>query len=133
MVDNEWLGQKSKQGFYKKIDKGVIHSIDLDTLEYTPQNKKRYPGVRLAKEHFQLKDRLKALVNSDDPAGQFIWEVTAKALLYSANRLGEIADDIVNIDRAMRWGFGWELGPFEAWDAIGLVESVERKIGRAHV
>ena len=53
MVDNEWLGQKSKQGFYKKIDKGVIHSIDLDTLEYTPQNKKRYPGVRLAKEHFQ--------------------------------------------------------------------------------
>ena len=126
MVDNEWLGQKSKQGFYKKIDKGVIHSIDLDTLEYTPQNKKRYPGVRLAKEHFQLKDRLKALVNSDDPAGEFVWEVTAKALLYSANRLGEIADDIVNIDRAMRWGFGWELGPFEAWDAIGLVESVER-------
>jgi len=126
MVDNEWLGQKSKQGFYKKIDKGVIHSIDLDTLEYTPQNKKRYPGVRLAKEHFQLKDRLKALVNSDDPAGAFVWEVTAKALLYSANRLGEIADDIVNIDRAMRWGFGWELGPFEAWDAIGLVESAER-------
>ncbi|MDP6569900.1 MAG: 3-hydroxyacyl-CoA dehydrogenase/enoyl-CoA hydratase family protein [Candidatus Marinimicrobia bacterium] len=126
MVDNEWLGQKSKQGFYKKIDKGVIHSIDLDTLEYTPQNKNRYPGVRLAKEHIKLEDKLKALVNSDDTAGQFIWEVTARALLYSANRLGEIADDIVNIDRAMWWGFGWELGPFEAWDAIGVVESVAR-------
>ena len=126
MVDNEWLGQKSKLGFYKKIEKGVIHSIDLDTLEYSPQNKKRYAGIRLAKENVQMKDRLKALVNSDDTAGQFVWEVTAKALLYSANRLGEIADDIVNIDRAMRWGFGWELGPFEAWDAIGVAESVER-------
>ncbi len=126
MVENEWLGQKSKQGFYKKIEKGVIHSIDLDTLGYSPQKKNRYPGVRLAKEHIKLEDKLKALVNSDDTAGQFIWEVTARALLYSANRLGEIADDIVNIDRAMRWGFGWELGPFEVWDAIGVVESVQR-------
>ncbi|HJM84818.1 MAG TPA: 3-hydroxyacyl-CoA dehydrogenase NAD-binding domain-containing protein, partial [Candidatus Marinimicrobia bacterium] len=129
MVDNEWLGQKSKQGFYKKIDKGVIHSIDLNTLEYTPQNKKRYAGVRLAKENVQLKDRLKALAYSDDPAGEFVWEVTAKALLYASNCLGEIADDIVNIDRAMRWGFGWELGPFEAWDAIGVTKSIERMKG----
>jgi 3-hydroxyacyl-CoA dehydrogenase len=126
MVDNKWLGQKSKQGFYKKIDKGVIHSIDLDTLEYSPQSKKRYAGVRLAKEHTTVGGRVKALVNSDDTSGQFIWEVTSKALLYSADRLGEIADDIVNIDRAMRWGFGWEMGPFEIWDAIGVCESVSR-------
>ena len=126
MVDNGWLGQKAKQGFYKKIDKGVIHSINLDTLEYTPQNKKRYPGIRLAKENTQVGDKIKALVNSDDTAGQFIWEVTAKALLYSAHRVGEIADDIVNIDRAMRWGFGWSLGPFEVWDTIGVRESVDR-------
>jgi len=126
MVDNKWLGQKSKQGFYKKIDKGVIHSIDLDTLEYSPQSKKRYAGVRLAKEHTTVGGRVKALVNSDDTAGQFIWEVTSKALLYSADSLDEIADDLVNIDRAMRWGFGWEMGPFEIWDAIGVCESVSR-------
>jgi len=126
MVDNGWLGQKAKQGFYKKIDKGVIHSISLDTLEYTPQTKNRYPGIGLAKENTQVADKIKALVNSDDTAGQFIWEVTAKALLYSAHRVGEIADDIVNIDRAMRWGFGWSLGPFEVWDAIGVRQSVAR-------
>ena len=126
MVDNGWLGQKSKQGFYKKIEKGVIHSIDLETLEYSPQTKKRYPGIGLAKENTQVGDKIKALVNSDDTAGQFIWEVTSKALLYSASRLGEIADDIVNIDRAMRWGFGWEMGPFEIWDAIGISESISR-------
>ena len=126
MVDNGWLGQKSKQGFYKKIDKGVIHSIDLDTLEYTPQNKKRYAGIRLAKENIRLDSRIKALINSDDTAGQFVWNVTSKALLYSAGRLGEIADDIVNIDRAMRWGFAWELGPFEIWDAIGVEESISK-------
>jgi 3-hydroxyacyl-CoA dehydrogenase len=126
MVDNGWLGQKSQQGFYKKIEKGVIHSIDLETLEYKPQNKKRYTGIRLAKENTQVGDKIKALVNSDDIAGQFIWEITTKAILYSANRLGEISDDIVNIDRAMRWGFGWSLGPFEVWDAIGVRASVER-------
>jgi len=126
MVDNGWLGQKSKQGFYKKIDKGVIHSIDLETLDYSPQEKKRYSGIRLAKEHTYVGDKIKALVNSDDVAGQFIWEVTAKALVYSAGLLDEIADDIVNIDRAMRWGFGWVLGPFEAWDAIGVLDSVNR-------
>ena len=126
MVNNKWLGQKSKQGFYKKIDKGVIHSINLDTLEYGPQNKNRYSGIRLAKENTQVGDRVKALINSDDKAGQFIWEVTSKALLYSAGRLGEIADDIVNIDRAMRWGFGWEMGPFEIWDAIDVSNSISR-------
>ena len=124
MVDNKWLGQKSKQGFYKKIDKGVIHSIDLETLEYSPQMKKRYAGIRLAKEHTGAGDRVSALINSDDPAGKFIWEVTSKALLYSSERLGEIADDIVNIDRAMRWGFGWEMGPFEIWDSIGVSSTV---------
>ena len=124
IVDNKWLGQKAKQGFYKKIDKGVIHSIDLDSLEYTPQKKNRYAGIRLAKEHTRVGDRIAALINSDDQAGKFIWEVTSRALLYSAGRLGEIADDIVNIDRAMRWGFGWDMGPFEIWDAIGVSDTV---------
>ena len=126
MVDNEWLGQKAKQGFYKKIDKGVIHSIDLDSLEYSAQKKDRYAGVGKAKEHSKLGNRIKALINTNDISGEFIWEVTSKALLYSAYRVGEIADDVINIDRAMRWGFGWEMGPFQVWDAIGLLESVER-------
>jgi len=126
MVENQWLGQKTKQGFYKKIEKGVIHSIDLDTLEYTPQNKKRYAGIGLAKEHTKVGDRVKTLINASDKSGEFIWEITSKALLYSADRIGEIADDIVNIDRAMRWGFGWDLGPFEIWDAIGVSITVGR-------
>ena len=126
MVDNGWLGQKADQGFYKKIEKGVIHSIDLDTLKYSPQRKKKYSGIGLAKEFSASGDKIKALVNSPDIAGEFIWEVTANTLLYSAYRVGEIAGDIVNIDRAMRWGFGWSTGPFEVWDSIGLKDSLDR-------
>ncbi len=126
MISNGWLGQKSGQGFYKKIAKGVIHSIDLQSLEYSPQNKNRYPGVRLAREHTSLEDKLPAIAYSPDTAGEFIWQILSRTLLYAAHRLGEIADDIVNIDRAMRWGFGWDLGPFEVWDALDLERSVER-------
>tara|TARA_X000001036_G_scaffold440129_1_gene494745 strand:+ start:11014 stop:13341 length:2328 start_codon:yes stop_codon:yes gene_type:complete len=126
MLEKEWLGQKTGQGFYKKIDKGVIHSLDLETLQYTPQNKKRYTGIKLAREHNNMKDRFNALVYSEDSAGKLIWEITAKTLIYSANRLGEVADDIVNIDRAMKWGFGWDIGPFELWDNMGLLKSVSR-------
>ena len=126
IIKNGWLGQKSKQGFYKKIDKGIIYSLDLNTLEYKAQNKKRYAAIALAREHLLVKDRVSALINSTDDAGCFVWEITSSALLYSANRLGEIADDIVNIDRAMRWGFGWELGPFELWDGIGVVETIDK-------
>ena len=99
MVENKWLGQKTKQGFYKKISKGVIHSLDLKTLEYKPMNKKKFGAFSIAKENTYLRDRLHAVVRSDDIAGEFVWEVTAKALLYSANRIGEIADDNVNIER----------------------------------
>jgi len=126
MLDNKWLGQKSGQGFYKKIDRGVIHSLDLDTLEYTPQNKKRFTGIKLAREHTNMQDRFNALLYSSDDAGKFVWEITAKTLIYSANRLGEVSDDIVNIDRAMKWGFGWDIGPFKLWDNIGLVKSTKK-------
>ncbi|MFQ6611091.1 MAG: 3-hydroxyacyl-CoA dehydrogenase family protein, partial [Fidelibacterota bacterium] len=126
MIKNGWLGQKSGQGFYKKLDKKNIHSIDLDTLEYTPQRKKKFKGVRLARAHTHLAGKIKALAFSNDISGEFTWETFTKTLLYSAQLLGEIADDIVSIDKAMRWGFGWELGPFEMWDAIGVEKSVER-------
>jgi len=126
MIDNGWLGQKSGQGFYKKIKKGVIHSIDLETLEYTPQEKKRYAGVRLARENTHTQGKIHALAASPDVAGTFTWEVLTRTINYAANRLGEIADDILNIDRAMRWGFAWDFGPFELWDILGLEESVKR-------
>ncbi len=126
MVDNNWLGQKSKQGFYKKIDKGVIHSLDLKTLEYKPMKKKRYGAFAIAKENTYLRDRLYAVVRSDDVAGEFLWTCFARSLSYSANLLGEIADDVMSIDDAMKGGFGWEMGPFEVLDAIGLEYFVDR-------
>ena len=118
--------KKQKQGFYKKIEKGVIHSLDLDTLEYTPMRKKRFAAITLAKEKTYLRDRLKAIVQSDDIAGEFLWKTFSRTLLYAANLVGEIADNIYSIDRAMKWGFGWELGPFEILDAIGLENFIER-------
>ncbi len=69
---------------------------------------------------------MKALVYADDRAGQFLWNTMTPSLVYSAQLLGEIADDIVAIDRAMKWGFGWEMGPFETWDAIGVEKSVQK-------
>jgi len=126
MLENKWLGQKTQQGFYKKIDKGVIHSIDLESLEYKPMNKKKYEAFALAKEKTYLRDRLYTIVRSDDVAGEFLWKVMSKSLLYAANNVGSIADDIVSIDNALKWGFGWELGPFEVLDAIGLEYFVKR-------
>jgi 3-hydroxyacyl-CoA dehydrogenase len=126
MLENKWLGQKSGQGFYKKIEKGVIHSIDLESLEYSAQNKKKYPGVRMAKEFNSLERRIEKLCYCDDPSGIFTWKTISKTLIYSANRIPEIADNIYSIDRSMRWGFAWDRGPFEVWDIIGLERSVER-------
>ncbi len=80
----------------------------------------------MSKQAKGLANKLKALVYADDRAGTFLWNITAPVLLYSAKLLGEIADDIVAIDRAMKWGFGWELGPFEMWDAIGVEQSVRK-------
>ena len=126
MLDNKWLGQKTKQGFYKKIDKGLIHSLDLDSLEYSSIKKKRYDAFALAKERTFLKDRLNVIVRSDDIAGEFLWNCFSRTLCYAADLIGEIADDIVSIDNAMKWGFGWDLGPFEVLDAIGLNYFIER-------
>ena len=125
LIDDGRLGQKTKAGFYKKTEDGIL-SIDLTTGEYTPQKKVRFDGYRLAKSFQSVTDRLKALSFSDDKAGKFFWEITADSLIYSANCIPEISDDIVNIDNAMKWGYGWELGPFEAWDAIGPRESISR-------
>jgi 3-hydroxyacyl-CoA dehydrogenase len=119
------LGRKTGGGFYKKVGKD-IHVIDLKTLQYRPQEKVRFDSLGAVKNEEDVGKRLKMLVNADDVAGKFAWKVLSHTLAYSARRLGEIADDVVNVDRAMRWGFNWDLGPFEAWDAIGVKESVAR-------
>ncbi|GAA0369025.1 3-hydroxyacyl-CoA dehydrogenase/enoyl-CoA hydratase family protein [Bacillus horti] len=129
MVRRGWIGEKGGQGFYKKIktDQGSeILSLDIKTLEYQPKNKVKGTSLDAAKQAKQAPNKLKALYQADDQYAKLAWDLLKKVLIYSAEKVGEIADTIVEIDQAMKWGFNWELGPFEAWDAIGLVESVKR-------
>lgn len=130
MVEKHWLGNKTKQGFYKK-SKGAdggkeILSLDLKTLEYTPQEKVRFDSLGAIKNLESTEEKLKAIVAADDEAGKFAWVITRDTIVYAANRVPEIADDIVNVDNGMKWGFNWELGPFETWDVLGVAHVVER-------
>ena len=125
LVEDGNLGAKTKAGFYKKTDDGIL-SLDLKTGEYGPQKKVRFDGFRIAKDRQLPDQKIKAMAYSDDKGGRFFWEVLSKSLIYSANRIPEISDDIINIDNAMKWGFGWDMGPFEVWDAIGVSESVSK-------
>ncbi|WP_212773287.1 3-hydroxyacyl-CoA dehydrogenase/enoyl-CoA hydratase family protein [Polycladomyces abyssicola] len=129
MVSRNWLGEKSGQGFFKKVktDKGKeILALDLATMEYRPRKKLKAASLETAKRAKTLPEKLRTLVYADDPAGKFAWHILKKVLLYTAARIPEIADDIVSVDKAMKWGFNWELGPFETWDAIGVERSVAR-------
>ena len=128
MIKRGWLGQKTKGGFYKKVGK-EIHALDVKTFEYKLKEKVRADSIGAArKAKGGVGNKIKTLIAGEDRLGKLAWESTAMTLIYAARRLGEIADDVVNCDRAMCWGFNWELGPFETWDAIGLRESVERMI-----
>lgn len=125
MLDNGWYGSKSGQGFFHKKGKEILE-LDPETLEYVARKKLKAPSVEMAKQAKGLGNKMKALVYSEDRAGQLLWDILTPALLYSAELTGEIADDIVSIDQAMKWGFGWSTGPFETWDSIGLEKSVSR-------
>ena len=125
LVDEGNLGAKSKAGFYKKTDEGIL-SLNLNTGEYGPQKKVRFDGFRLAKDRQTSGEKIKAMAYSEDKGGKFFWEVLSRSLIYSANRIPEISDDIINIDNAMKWGYGWDAGPFEIWDFIGVSDSVSR-------
>ncbi|GIO23723.1 3-hydroxyacyl-CoA dehydrogenase/enoyl-CoA hydratase family protein [Oceanobacillus sp. J11TS1] len=127
MIEKGWIGAKSGKGFYEKKKDRTIVEINPDTLDYQERKKLKTAAVELAKQEKGVKRKMKALVNKKgDKASDFIWSVLKPTLLYSADLVGEIADDVVSIDDAMKWGFGWELGPFEIWDAIGVRAAVER-------
>ncbi len=129
MIENKWLGNKTGQGFYKKVktEEGKqILELNYNTMEYEPVKKVQSASLEMAKQAGPLPKRIKAFVYGKDKLSQFAWKTLTATLIYAANRVGEIADDIVNIDNAIKWGFNWELGPFEIWDAIGVKDSVEK-------
>ncbi|MFK7785872.1 MAG: 3-hydroxyacyl-CoA dehydrogenase NAD-binding domain-containing protein [Crocinitomicaceae bacterium] len=129
MVENNWLGSKTKQGFYKKIKdengKSVILSLDLKTLEYTPKERVKFPTLEMAKPIDDLKQRTKMLLMGMDKAGEFYRKIFGGLFAYVSNRLPEISDDLYKIDDALKAGFGWELGPFETWDILGLDQGLK--------
>ena len=136
LVDNNWLGSKSGQGFYKKSkdDKGKrkILVLDLKTLEYREKEKVKYATLEAAKQVDNLKDRTKLLFNGTDEAGDFYRRIFTDVFSYVSYRIPEISDEIYRIDDALRAGFGWELGAFESWDAIGIHEAAEIAKERGH-
>lgn len=128
-VERGWLGRKSGQGFYKRVegDEGPeFWWLDPDSLEYQPPAKPRFESVGKHKEVDEVGERLKLLVGEDDRAAQFLWDTTAFTFRYAAHLVPAVAPDLLSIDRAMKWGFMHEAGPFELWDAIGVAEAVER-------
>ena len=129
MTEKKLLGQKTRQGFYKRLEengKKVTLSIDYKTLQYKPQQKVKFASLEAAKSVAGTAGKMKALYFADDLAGQFTFRTLSDIFVYSARRIPEIADDIVNVDNAMKWGFARKMGPFEAWDAVGVEGSVAK-------
>jgi 3-hydroxyacyl-CoA dehydrogenase len=130
MLERGLLGNKTKAGFYKRqkgeSDKREILTLDTATFDYRPAQKVKLPSLEMVKNIEDTAERIKTLVWSKDRAGAFLWKTFARTLCYAADRIPEIADTVVEVDRAMQWGFNWELGPFEAWDAIGVEKSVAK-------
>ena len=129
MAKRGWLGDKTGQGFYKKVkgdgEKEIL-TLDVNTLEYRPRQKARFASLEMGKAIEGTRERLRALVGpllegqKGDKAQQFLWGSLSEMCLYAARRVPEISDSVVDVDRALRWGFAWELGPFEIIDAIGV-------------
>jgi len=132
MIRRNLLGKKTGEGFYKtELDsdwKKIRKMIDPNTLEYVDVRSPDFPCLAEAKKIPDLGGRIKAIVYAGDRGGRFAWQALAHNLIYAANRIPEISDSIVEIDRAICWGFNFELGPFETWDAIGVADSIERMI-----
>src|SRR5918993_3744215 len=130
MIGKGLLGNKTKGGFYRRQPgeggKKEIWAIDHATLEYRPSAKVKLPALDMAKNIEVLPERINALVWGKDRVGAFLWKTMSRTFRYTANLIPEIADTIVEVDNAMKWGFSWELGVFETWDAIGVEKAVAR-------
>jgi 3-hydroxyacyl-CoA dehydrogenase len=129
MMENKWLGSKAKQGFYKKSvnaeGKKEILTLDLDTMEYRSKKRAKFATLELTKTIDKPIDRFKVLVGGKDKAGEFYRKNFAAMFAYVQNRIPEISDELYKIDDAMKAGFGWENGPFEIWDAVGVEKGIE--------
>jgi 3-hydroxyacyl-CoA dehydrogenase len=130
MVKRGWTGNKAGQGFYKKTrgegGKTEYLVLDYTTLEYRPAQKVRFPSLDAAKTIEDTAERIRTLVYGKDRVGEFLWKTISANLIYTANRIPEIAGDIVNIDNAVRWGFNHHFGTFELWDVVGVEKSVAK-------
>jgi len=130
MSDNKWLGDKTKQGFYKKSKdaKGnrIIEALNLKTLEYAPKQKTKFATIAAAKQEDDLLKRLKILVKGKDKAGEFYRKSFYSSFAYVSHRIPEITDDLYKIDRALCAGFGWEVGPFQMWDALDVEKTLSK-------
>ena len=130
MIEKKLLGKKTRAGFYKTDLtpewKKVRKVINPATMEYEEYGKPDFPCLAAAKKAKTLPEKIKAVVYGDDKGAVFAWKASASQLIYSANRIPEISDTIVEIDNSMKWGYNFEMGPFETWDAIGVAESVEK-------
>ena len=129
MMENKWLGSKTGQGFYKKIKKedgsSEIKSLDLDSLEYRDRKSASFATLELTKTIDNVVDRFEVLVNGKDKAGEFYRKTFSSLFAYVSNRIPEISDELYKIDDAMKAGFGWEHGPFQIWDAIGVQKGID--------
>jgi len=129
MMNNKWLGSKTGQGFYKKSvnasGQKEILTLDLDTLEYRPAKKAKFATLELTKTIDKPIDRFKVLIGGKDKAGEFYRKNFGAMFAYVQNRIPEISDELYKIDDAMKAGFGWENGPFEIWDAVGVAKGIE--------
>jgi 3-hydroxyacyl-CoA dehydrogenase len=129
MLKRGWLGDKTGGGFYKKVKKGgdsEILTLDWQKMEYRPRLKAKFPSIEASKAIEDTRDRLRALLapaldgKGGDKANRFLWSSLSQTCLYAARLMPEISHNVVDLDRAARWGFAWELGPFEVWDAVGV-------------
>ena len=129
MIENKWLGNKTKQGYYKKTKdakgKQAKLMLDINTMEYVPAGKPKFGSIMAAGKKEGIAASMKAVFNGEDKAAEYVREYLCKNFIYSANRVGEICDNIMAIDNAMKWGYNHQLGPFESWDAVGVKEAVE--------
>lgn len=129
MLEKGWLGDKTKQGFYKKVKTAEgkeVEVLDPNTMTYVPKKNVKFASLDKAKNAGSLAEKLRALVSGKDAGAQFAWNVLKPVLLYAAKVAPIVADDITAVDEGMRLGFNWEMGPFETWDALGVKATAER-------